>query len=169
MLRIDARSSRELRAILAALKGADREIQQQIRQQTKRAIVPDWQRALAREASSLPQHKVLATTGTASVSNQNVKLASATKGRRLSGGLSPREQFGAYEFGAKVKRSTYTQRSRKGKSYRVTRTTGRQFPAYNAKGLVFYPAVKRMVPRVASLWAQITVRVIAEALEGKGR
>jgi len=168
MLKIDARSSRELRAILAALKNADREIQKQIRTQTKQAIVPEWQRALAREASTVPQSKVLVQTATATVSNQNIKLTAATKGRRLSGGLLPREGFGGFEFGAKVRQSTYTQRSPKGRPYRVTRRTGKQFPAYNARGRVFYPAVKRIVPRVASLWAQTTVRVIAEALEGKG-
>jgi hypothetical protein len=32
---------------------------------------------------------------------------------------------------------------------------------------VFYPAAREMIPRLAALWIQTTVRTIAEALEGK--
>ena len=63
---------------------------------------------------------------------------------------------------------TYTRRSRKGKSHRVTRVMGTQFKPFTSRGHVFFPAAERTASRIASLWAQTTVRTIAEALEGKG-
>lgn len=168
MLRIDARSSRELRAIIFALSNAEKAIQSQIRKQTRAAILPEWKQALAENADTRPEFRALVNTGRATVSNQNIKLTSATIGKKLSGGLNPKTDYPGLEFGSdRAKKSTYTARSKNGKAFTVTRRTRAQLRPRNPKGYVFYPAVANMVPRVAALWAQTTVRVLHEALEGK--
>lgn len=146
VLRIDAKSSRELQAIILAIKRAPREVQTQIRKQTKAIGQAEWQAAMAKQATTLLEQRVLVSTARLSASNQNIRLSSATVGRPLSGGLSPKTSWGGVEFGS----ARY-----------------HQFRPRNRKGYVFYPAVARIVPRIAALWAQTTARVFGEALEGK--
>lgn len=173
MLRIDAHASRELQAVLLAVRRAPKEIQAQIRKQTKAIALPEWQQAMAESSQILSraQHLVLVKTARVSVSNQNIRLSSATVGKALSGGLKPSEGYAAFEFGTDRRAdrvNTYRAHSRKGKEYWVhKRHTTRQLPFLNKTGHAFYPAVARMIPRIASLWAQTTVRVLMEAFEGK--
>ena len=172
-VRISVWNSRELLAVILAIRQAPREIQQQIRQQTKAITSEEWKRAMAEQASIVnaarPTSRVLVQTARVSVSNQNVRLSSATVGRRLKGGLNPKTDYAGFEFGGNPqKRTTYTATSRKGRRYTVhNRHTARQLPRRNKKGWVFYPAAAHMVPRFAALFAQTTVRAIAEAFEGK--
>lgn len=169
--RISVWNSRELLATILAIRQAPREIQKQIRQQLKSITTPEWQKAMAEQASIVSaarvSSRVLVQTARVSVSNQNVRLSSATVGRPLRGGLNPKTEAHALEFGSHDKKTTYTATSTRGKRFSVTRHTARQLPRRNRKGWVFYPAVAEMVPRVAALMAQTTVRVIAEAFEGK--
>lgn len=168
MFRIDVNNSQELQAILLAVKGAERGIKKSIRQQTKAIVDPEWKRSLAEHSESLVESRVLVATGTSLVSDQNVKLRSATKGRKLSGGLDPKTQYFAAEYGGDPEKvTTYEAKSRKGKTYKVKRHTARQLRSRSKAGRVFGPSVAEMVPRVAALWTQTVVRVMAEALEGK--
>jgi hypothetical protein len=109
------------------------------------------------------------STARVAASNQNVRLSAATVGRPLAGGLDPKREARAVEFGAsKDHRATYTATSTRGRRFTVTnRHTARQLPRRNPKGHTFYPAVAQIVPRIASLWVQTVVRTLAEAFEGK--
>lgn len=168
MFRIDINGSAELQAILLAVKASERNIKKAIRQQTKKVVDPEWKRSLAEHGNDLVEHKVLVATGTTLISDQNVKLRAATKGRKLRGGLDPKTQYYVAEYGGdRDKKTTYDAKSRKGKTYKVTRHTARQLRPRNKQGYVFGPAVAQMVPRVAALWTQTVVKVMAEALEGK--
>lgn len=168
MIRLDVNNLPQLQAVLLAVKAADKAIQKAIRNETKKVVEPEWKSALAERSENLLESRVLVMTGSALVSNQNVKLRSATKGRKLSGGLDPKAEYFAAEYGGdKGKTTTYTTKSRKGKTYKATRHTARQLRARNQQGYVFGPAVAEMVPRIAALWTQTVVRVMAEALEGK--
>lgn len=168
VLQIDALSSRELQAVLLAIKSLDKETQGQIRRGTKAIAAAEWTQALAEQANTRLEHRVLVDTGRVTPSNQNIKLSSATIGRSLSGGLNPSQSYAGVEFGAnRNDQRTYTAHSSTGKSYSVTRRTKAQLRPRMRKGYVFYPAVARMVPRIAALWAQTVVRAVGEALEGK--
>ena len=169
VLRIDAHSSRELQAILLAVRRAPKEIQAQIRKQSKAIAQPEWQKSMAEHARTRLEHMVLVRTARVSVSNQNIRLSSASIGKSLAGGLKPSQSYAAVEFGAdRSSTRTYEATSRKGRRYTVhQRRTTAQLRPRNVNGFVFYPAVAQMIPRIASLWAQTTVRTFAEALEGK--
>ncbi len=166
-MRLDVTKSRELQAALLAIRSLDRTLAKTIRQHTKRIAAPEWTRALTRRASTALEQRVLSATAVVTVSDQNVRAQSASKGRPLSGGLNPKTDFPAVEFGASDTPATYQRVSRKGKPHTVTRHTTKQLRPRNPKGYVFYPAAREMVPRLAALWVQTLVRTIATALEGK--
>ena len=169
MIRIDVFNSRELQAVILAVKASRTNIRKAIRQQSKKVIQPEWQKGMAEHAESLLESRVLVASATVLVSDQNVKLRSATKGRRLSGGLNPKTQYYAAEYGADREDSRPVEgRSRKGKAYAIPkRHTKRQLRSRRQSGYVYGPTVASMVPRIASLWAQTVVKVMADALEGK--
>lgn len=166
-MRIDARKSREYLAALAAIRSLDKTIQKMIRQHTKRVAAPEWSQALYRRASTALERIVIADTAVVTVSNQNVRVQSASKGRMRSGGLSPKTEYPAVEFGAVDDTATYRGLSPKGTRYDVTRHTARQFKRRRKGGYVFYPAAREMVPRIGRLWFQTVVKTIGNAIEGK--
>ncbi|MCR2785437.1 MULTISPECIES: hypothetical protein [unclassified Microbacterium] len=165
-VRLDVMKSPQLMATILALRSVDKNIQKNVRDQTKRVAQPEWKKALAERANTRLEQRVLVDTAVVSVSNQNVRIQSAQKGRPLSGGLNPKTHYPPVEFGMKSKKATYDRRSPKGKTHKVTRTVGTQFKAPRREG-PFWLSAREMVPRMARLWVQTTVRTIAEALEGK--
>lgn len=169
MIRLDVLNSRELQAILLAIRRAPREIQKEIRQRTKPMVQAEWQAGLRDQASTTVLRRVLADTGRAYVSNQNVRLASAASKRpAVSGGLRPAEHGHAVEFGAPAgEKSVFSRASKKGGRHQVTRYTGRQLAPKNRKGRVVYPTAAKLIPRIASLWVQTTIRTFYEQLERK--
>lgn len=167
VLSIDSRSSRELRAVILAVNGAERTIQASIRKQTQTMAQPEWQKALATKAATPLQDRFLAQTGRTRVDNRGVTLVSGGLSKKASGGLTT-DDSRVVEFGANRNAvTTYRARSRKGKSFSVTRHTQRQLSWANRKGLVVYPAATPLVGRFVSLWVQTTVRVLHRAFEGK--
>lgn len=168
LLKISTRDSRELRATVQALKLMPRELQGNIRKYTQSELVPEWQKGLSARAGTALERQVIASTARVSVSNQNVTLKAATVGRALAGGLQPKEDYAAVEFGAnRSETTTYRSRSRKGKRYSVTRHTRRQLRSPRRGGYVAYPTAADLIPRFARLWVQTTVRTFYEAIERK--
>lgn len=166
-LRIDARFSPELLATLAAIRAVPKTLQKMIRTQTKRVAGPEWTKALSQHADTRLERRVIVDTAVVSVSNQNVRIQSANKGRPLSGGLNPKQDWPAVEFGAQQQQPTTYNRKTKHGTNRVTRHTTRQLKPRRKGGYVFWQTAKEMVPRLGRLWVQTTVRTLGTALEGK--
>lgn len=167
-LGIDVYGSPELQAAILGLRRSAKDMRAQIRKQTREQLLPEWQQAVRERAETRLEHRVLADTARVKMSDQNVRLSSATVGRKLSGGLQPKIQYAAVEFGVdKGVRRTYEARSRKGKTFKVTRRTRAQLRSTRRNGYVVYPAAKAMIPRFASLWVQTVVRSFHEGVEGK--
>lgn len=168
-MRIDAKASPELRATILAVRALDKTLQKTIRQHTKQVAAQAWMEALRSRAQTKLEHRALVDTAVVAVSNQNVRIRSASKGRPLSGGFSPKLHGHAAEFGAdQTTPTTYQRKSRTGGSaHQVTRRATTGLRPRNREGYVFWPTAREMVPRLASLWVQTTVRTIATALEGK--
>lgn len=169
VLRIDAYASRELQAILLAVRRAPKTIQAEIRKQTKVIGQAEWQKAMAEHANTRLEHRALVSTARLSASNQNIRLSSATVGKSLAGGMDPKAEYAAIEFGATNRGDyrSYSSTSTRGRAFKVKRRTKAQLRPRNTGGYVFYPSAAQMIPRIAALWAQTTVRAFAEALEGE--
>jgi hypothetical protein len=165
-MRIDVFKSPEMLATIYAIRSLDKTIQKQIRVHSKALATPEFKKEMAERANTSLENRVLVDTATVSVSNQNMRLQSAAKGRALSGGLNPKTDYAAVEFGRERKPITYDRRNpKRGGTHRVTRTPT-QIKHPRAKGYVFYPAVRNYIPRAAALCVQTTVKTIARALEG---
>jgi hypothetical protein len=168
-LTIDSKSSAQLKAVILALDGAEKVIQTQVRNNTKRMAQPEWQKALKKEAVTPLQNRVLASTGRVKVDNRGVTLAAGGLSRKVSGGFqSDPKMPRIIEFGANRNAvETYRSHSPKGKSHPVTRHTQRQLSWQDNKGTVVYPAATPLVGRFVSLWVQTTVRQIHMFFEVK--
>lgn len=162
-MRLDVRGSQELRDIALALQAMETSARRVIRQHVKPVVQPAWLHAINRRARTVLEHRVISQTSTVAVSDNNVRVQSAAKGRRLSGGFNPKTDYAGVEFGAN--REQYTTYQRKGNP--VRRRAARQLRPRNTKGYVFYPTAREMIPRLAALRAQTIVRLIGEILEGK--
>lgn len=161
-MRIDVQGSRELQDVILALKNSDAETRRAIRTFTKAEITRPWLEAINKEAGDILERRVIAATATVAVSDQNIRIQSAAKGRKLSGGLQPKLDYGPVEFGAAGKKKSYMR-----KGHRVTRNTTAQFKPRNRKGYVFFPAARLMIPRLARLWVQTVVKTYADIFEGR--
>jgi hypothetical protein len=164
--RISVFASSELRTLLAALKTVPRDVQKNVRQFTKTEALPMWQEEVRANVQSRIEARVLLKTARVRVSNQNVMLESAKIGRSLQGGARPSDLAAGVEFGANQDaRTTYMATSRKGKRFTVTRRTQRQFRSWTSNGHVVFPAVRRSIPRFASLWIQTAARTLYDAFD----
>lgn len=168
MLRISVYSSRQLQAVTMALKQADRTLRKEVRRETKAMVDPAWRSSVAQHASTRLEHATLVRTARVKVTDQNVMLQSARVGRKLRGGLNPKQQWYAVEFGAERERySTYTARSRRGTPFRVKRRTAAGLRDRNRKGYVVWQAAADVIPRIAALWTQTAARTLHEAFEAR--
>jgi len=173
VLVVSALASREIRAIVLALRQAEPEIRKEINKRSKLEITDMWKKAVAEEASfaggktQRARFKVLVKSAKAIVGNRGVTLTSATIGRPLKGGLNPKTDWRALEFGHVDLVRTVTFTSKYGKRYEQTRNVTAQLDDKKAKGYVIFPAARQTIPRILSLWVQTTVRTMHEIVERK--
>jgi hypothetical protein len=171
MLHVSALASREIRGVLLALKQAEPAIRTAINKASKETILPIWKQELAEQASLnggktvKARFLVMVKTGKVTVGSRGVSLTAATSGRTLSGGLKPKMQWHALEFGASDQVRSVRFTSTLGNTYTQQRDTAAQLDYRREKGYVFYPAAREAVPRILSLWVQTSVRMFHEIIE----
>ncbi|WNM25243.1 hypothetical protein [Demequina capsici] len=161
-MRISVFESAPLQGVILALRGVDREVAAQLRKATRQVVEPVWRREVAQQAHTRLEVKVLSDTARASVSSANVTLKAGTLARKTSSGtpawvLAMGAEFGGY------KSTRYLTISKRGKQFK--QRLGTRFKRPNHKGYVVYQAAAKAIPRIASLWAQTTVRTFHEIVE----
>lgn len=150
-----------------AINRSETYVRRAIRTFIKGELTQPWLNAINDRASTTLERRVISSTSTLTVSDQNVRIQSAAKGRTLRGGLNPKADYPAVEFGAnRSKVATYRRGGRRA-SNSVTRHTARQLRPRNTRGYVFYPAAEAMIPRLASLIVQTVVKGYANIFDGK--
>lgn len=168
---VSARDITELRGAVLALKQVDRSIKNAINRATRSEVGAIWKDEVAGKVAGMPRVDQLVLGRGASVRPGNPFTAKAANSNRpLSGGLVPNQKAKGFEFGTdnREKTSTYTRKNRRNSgSHSVTRRTTRHLPQRHPNGRVIWPAAAETGPRVVSLWVQIIVREIHEAIEGK--
>jgi hypothetical protein len=159
---------REAQAAVLAFKAADRDLRKRINTATRETMNPVWRSLVDEHASSPIDKRVLAKGARVAAGNPPTAIAASSR-RPLSGGFIPADDWPGREFGAnRNATTTYTRRSPAGTTHQVTRHTRRQLPARNPSGRVVYAAVRKIAPRLASLWVQLIVRTYYDAADGKG-
>lgn len=173
MIYVSALASREIRALLLALKQAEPTIRKEVNNRSKLAVTEIWKQELASTAAGAfgkqqrARAKVLVNTAKATVGNRGVTLTSATTGRPLKGGLNPKTQWHALEFGGDKRVRTVSSTSKLGRSYKLTRDVNAQLDPRKQGGYVIWPTVATTTPRILSLWIQTAVKTLVELVEGK--
>lgn len=158
--RISVLVSKDMGALLGALRGLEPAVRARIRRHTRDEAMPIWQEEVRGRASTRIQTRVLSDSARVSVSDVNVMLKSATIGK--THGVPNSVLASGAEFGASPS-TRIAQRSSKGKPY--TRRMGPVFLPPRRNGYVVFDAVRSVIPRLGSLWAQIAYRTNAEELE----
>lgn len=165
MLRVG--DHRAAQAAVLAFKAADRGLRSRINQATRQTMNPVWRGLVAEHARTATDRAVIVKGARIAAGNPPVAVAATSK-RALRGGLVPVESWPAVEFGGnRNATTTYRRRSANGGTHTVTRHTRRQLPARNRRGRVALRATADIGPRLASLWAQLIVRVYHDAAEGR--
>lgn len=167
MLRVG--EHRELQAVVLAMKAADRDLKRDINKATRDTMNPVWKSLVQANATRRLDGAVL-TPGTRIAGGNPPAAVAANSRRTMRGGMVPAAWWHAVEFGAnRNKVTTYTRRSPKGKTHKVTRHTARQLPQRTRGGRVIHPAFAELNPRMASLWAQIVVKKYLDAADAAGK
>lgn len=173
MLFVSALTSREIRALLLALKQAEPDVRKEINNRSKEVLTAIWRQEIAEQTSlaggrtQRAQAKVIANTAKVTVGTKGVTLTAATTGRPLSGGLQPKTQWQGLEFGAYKQVRSVEFTSKLGNRYNQTRNVTAQLDPNIKKGYIFYPAARNSVPRILALWVQTSVRTLHEIVERK--
>lgn len=163
---VDVFESRELQAALVAFKVLPKEITKLTRQHTKKLVDAEWQKGLTKRAVTPLQQRVLAKTAVSSVTNNNVMMKSATKGK-VSARTAAWELASGAEFGADINAySVYNRRSKRGGTHKVKRRVMRGFGWHRGRtGRVVFPTAQDLAPRIASMYVQTLLRTTAEVFE----
>jgi hypothetical protein len=158
-----------LDAVIFGLKLVERDVRNQVNRSTRAELKPIWQEELARKLGQRGDPFTTAMIGKGLVSGGNPPtLRAATSRRPLKGGggLIPDVHYYLAEFGGRSSLfSRYTRRSQNGGTHAVERRTMTGLPQSIAAGRVAYPAASQVAPRMASLWVQIFVRAVYQAVE----
>ena len=164
MLRVG--DARELQAAVLALKSVDRDLRSRINKATTATMGPEWKSLVASKAHTKWDQRII-VPGTR-IAGGNPPTAVAANSRRKVGRLIPAENWRGFEFGAdRNAYSRYTRRSPKGKVHQVERRTMRHMPPRSPKGRIVYPSFAEIAPRMVSLWVQLIVKNVYDAVEGK--
>lgn len=166
MLRVgdDAR----LDAVIFGLKLVNRDVRNGINRATRAELKPIWQQEMARRLGNHGDPFTTRMIGKGLVKAGNPPVLTAATSRRPlkgGGGLVPDTEGYLAEFGGRSTEFTeYRRRSANGGRHTVRRRTMLGLPAVERRGRVVYPAAAETAPRMASLWVQLFVRTVYEAV-----
>ena len=150
-----------LRDLALLMRQVPGELRRQIGKATKSEAKPIWFQEVREYAHTLLQQRVIVNSADVSVTARNVTLKAGAKGRR-SNGTPNVVLIRAAEFGMGENKEIQS-KTRKGKAYK--RRAGNAFGPSKRSGNAVYPAVSRVLTRIASLWVQTAHRTIHEKLE----
>jgi hypothetical protein len=167
-MEISVRDHRELKAVVLAFARLQNTVKNEINKATRSTLNPIWQGEVRQNVRTRMDAKVVAAGVRVKAGNPPV-LQAAQSVRAIDGRLRPADDWQGWEFGSSSRSATttYTRKSKKGGTHKVTRHTMAQMPPMRRQGRVAYPAMAETVPRIAALWVQTVVRVVHEAAEGK--
>ena len=158
----------EFRAAALALRTVEAPIRRAVGQDMRATFGPVWRSELA--ASGAGSRDAILTAGARIAAGNPPSLVTASSTRKVGsgGGLVPTRHWAGFEYGANPNKIvSYARRSRGGGTHTVRRRVQAGHPARRRNGRVIGPAVRGILPRVASYWVQSVVRIVMDAAEGK--
>jgi hypothetical protein len=157
-----AEPSQDLLRARDALENLGDDVQALIRAASQEQLAAGWQEELQARPGYNDQQRRIVGAG-ASVLAYNGGLAVGTGGQGKLGTLTREFEFGSLN---RDQFTTYTRKSKKGGTHKVTRRTSRQMPSRSQTGWVAYPAAGRWSSRAFSMFLQIVVKTSHDAIDG---
>lgn len=167
-VRVSARdSSIEIRTAVLAYKQLTRELRSDLNKEV-RGFSDLWRHHVDSGIRTNLQRRILGAGVRIKAGNPAQLIAANSKrsiSRGRSGGLVPIQHWRGLEYGSRPAYSTYDRRSSKGNSHKVKRRANMHLPARQGRGYVLGPAVRELLPLLASRWARMTIAKFLDALE----
>lgn len=166
---LSVKGSKQLQAVVLALKIAEPKLRPEMYQRTREKILPDWTTGIQEKINAQPYSKVntaLMKGQRVSVGTQGVSVLAAQSSRPVRPGstLTPRQNWAAAEFGTKPRVELI--RGRRGDTqYQYRRRIMTGFLANNRKGKFAFRQAEEIVSRSVAMWVQTVVQVMREAVE----
>jgi hypothetical protein len=166
---LSVKGSRELQAVVLALKIAEPKLRPEMYARTRQKILPDWTTGIQEKINAKPYaklHTALMKGQRVSVGTQGVSVLAAQSSRPVRPGstLTPKQNWAAAEFGTKPREELI--RGRRGATqYQYRRKIMTGFLANNRKGKFAFRQAEEMVSRSVAMWVQTVVQVMREAVE----
>lgn len=156
-----------LDAVVYGLKLVSRDVRNRINRETRSTLKPIWQQEVQKHLAGTDTFTGrMIGKGLVSGGNPPVMRAATSRRPLRTGGLVPDLEGYLAEFGGRdTLYSRYTRRSKNGGRHDVARRTRVGLPQTQRRGRVVYPAASETAPRMASLWVQLFVRSVYEAVE----
>lgn len=154
---------RELRAAVLAMARADKEVRRDVMDRMRGTMAPEWRANVVQRLTGWTMEAQMLTPGIRIAGGNPPQLVAAHSRRRVGNGLIPDRHFAGYEWGAS--RDDTSDVTRNGKTFQ--RHTKNHLPRRRANGRVLGPAVRAILPRIASFWAQSVIRAFMDAAEGR--
>lgn len=168
---IDVRRVPELQAAIIACRRVDTDLRKAIFAASRKSVNALWQPGLGRRARSVAATRVIVQGARAAIRVDGFSLLAATSKRALRNGLVPTHEWAGYEFGAHNHKKTFEQKSRLGRSYSVTKTINKQFPARQPgarpAGLIAFDTASEVGTKTVAAWVQAVVTTIVNATGGE--
>lgn len=163
MIRIDVTSSRELTAMVRALRFIEREWLSVWSRETRQRVEPMWRAELETSHPNRLQRAVLVQTSRVSVSRRAIQLKAGSVGKLSSGARAATLARGA-EFGQdQGLKSKYFRKDKATPApgrHTVIRHTAHPVGPRQKSGKVVWPALERFVPRAAAVAADLFYDVL---------
>lgn len=166
---ISVEGSRELQAVILALKTTSKDLRPEMYKRTRESILPDWEGGINDKLGTYgaTRFNVALLKGTrVRVGTQGVAVLAAQSRRKISKSstLTPAQHFYLAEYGATVK--TVPVRGRRGDTnYNYKRRVNTGMLGRARKGRFANPTASEIVSRSVSLWVKTVVQVMNEAVE----
>ena len=168
MLRIDARSSREIQATVLSFRTAGRELRRAITARVRQDVAPLWRTRLASRTRTTLERRVLLPGARAAITGDGIRVYAATSRRPLPNGLIPAEDWPALEFGARNVLARYRRRSPQGREHIVNRTLNRQFPGRVREGRIAFETASEIGTELVAATVIALVTTYREAVNQEG-
>ena len=167
---ISVKGSKELQAVILAMKVVDKELRPEMYQRARDKILPDWQTTLQERINGFKYealHSALLMKNTrVGIGTQGVNVSAATSTRPIRKGstLTPAGNFYLAEFGANTKEVEVSGR-RGNTQYKYRRKVNTGMLSRTRKGRFAYKTSKEIVSRSVALWVQTIVQTVNDAVE----
>ena len=140
-------ASASLAAAAALYDRAPTEVRRAVNAANRAAVA--WVRPIVAAKARTDLDRAMTSTARISA-GQTLRIVMGSSGR-MRGGIAKRDLVRAVEFGSRREEvRSYTTRSPRGRSYRVTRHTQRQLPTYVRQGRLMYAALPQIAPRLVA-------------------